>query len=209
MSLDFAAINPAAARAAETSATGDLPDRAQYVVVGGGVIGTSIAYHLAMLGATDVVLLERKQLTSGTTWHAAGEVVSGGTTEDALWMARYSAELYARLEAETGAEVKAIQVPKGPVDVAVGGGFVWVASETDDVVTRIDPVDSSAINIPVGDGPTAVAFGAGAAWVANRGDGTVDRIDPTTRDVTVIDIGNAPVGIAVGAGSVWVTVQSR
>src|SRR6478609_2944931 len=103
MSLDFTAINPAAARAGtSSSATGDLPSRAQYVVVGGGVIGTSIAYHLALLGATDVVLLERKQLTSGTTWHAAGEVVSGGATEDALWMARYSAELYARLEEETG-----------------------------------------------------------------------------------------------------------
>src|SRR3954454_24679865 len=104
MSLDFTAINPAASRAGESSSSssGDLPDRAQYVVVGGGVIGTSIAYHLALLGAADVVLLERKQLTSGTTWHAAGEVVSGGTTEDALWMARYSAELYARLEEETG-----------------------------------------------------------------------------------------------------------
>jgi 4-methylaminobutanoate oxidase (formaldehyde-forming) len=102
MSLDFTAINPAAARAEQSSSSGDLPSRAQYVVVGGGVIGTSIAYHLALLGATDVVLLERKQLTSGTTWHAAGEVVSGGATEDALWMARYSAELYARLEEETG-----------------------------------------------------------------------------------------------------------
>ena len=104
MSLDFTAINPAAARAgtASSAAAGDLPGRAQYVVVGGGVIGTSIAYHLALLGATDVVLLERKQLTSGTTWHAAGEVVSGGATEDALWMARYSAELYGRLEEETG-----------------------------------------------------------------------------------------------------------
>ncbi len=102
MSLDFTAINPAAARAGSSSHSADLPDRAQYVVVGGGVIGTSIAYHLALLGATDVVLLERKQLTSGTTWHAAGEVVSGGATEDALWMARYSAELYARLEEETG-----------------------------------------------------------------------------------------------------------
>jgi glycine cleavage system aminomethyltransferase T/glycine/D-amino acid oxidase-like deaminating enzyme len=104
MSLDFTAINPAAARAGTAAAgsSGELPSRAQYVVVGGGVIGTSIAYHLALLGATDVVLLERKQLTSGTTWHAAGEVVSGGTTEDALWMARYSAELYGRLEAETG-----------------------------------------------------------------------------------------------------------
>src|SRR3954471_18438739 len=104
MSLDVTAINPAAARAGDSSArrSGELPGRAQYVVVGGGVVGTSIAYHLALLGATDVVLLERKQLTSGTTWHAAGEVVSGGTTEDALWMARYSAELYGRLEEETG-----------------------------------------------------------------------------------------------------------
>jgi len=104
MSLDFTAINPAAARAEDAPAppSADLPSRAQYVVVGGGVIGTSIAYHLATLGATDVVLLERKQLTSGTTWHAAGEVVSGGTTEDALWIARYSAELYGRLEEETG-----------------------------------------------------------------------------------------------------------
>ncbi len=103
MSLDASAINPSASRVAEDrQSSGDLPSRAQYVVVGGGVIGTSIAYHLALLGAPDVVLLERKQLTSGTTWHAAGEIVSGGTTEDALWMARYSAELYARLEEETG-----------------------------------------------------------------------------------------------------------
>jgi streptogramin lyase len=148
--------------------------------------------------------------TNRVDWRGfAGAPVAIAVGGDAAWLANQSLASVTRLEAETGAEVKAIQVPKGPVDVAVGGGFVWVASETDDVVTRIDPVDSSAINIPVGDGPTAVAFGAGAAWVANRGDGTVDRIDPTTRDVTVIDIGNAPVGIAVGAGSVWVTVQSR
>jgi glycine cleavage system aminomethyltransferase T/glycine/D-amino acid oxidase-like deaminating enzyme len=102
MSLDFADINPAAAKAADTQGSSDLPSRAQYVVVGGGVIGTSIAYHLATMGATDVVLLERKQLTSGTTWHAAGEVVSGGASEDPLWMARYSRDLYTKLEAETG-----------------------------------------------------------------------------------------------------------
>jgi 4-methylaminobutanoate oxidase (formaldehyde-forming) len=102
MSLDFADINPAAAKAADTSTASDLPSRAQYVVVGGGVIGTSIAYHLATMGQKDVVLLERKQLTSGTTWHAAGEIVSGGTSEDSLWMARYSRDLYTRLEAETG-----------------------------------------------------------------------------------------------------------
>ena len=102
MSLDFADINPSAAKAADTAADSDLPARAQYVVVGGGVVGTSIAYHLVTMGQKEVVLLERKQLTSGTTWHAAGEVVSGGASEDPLWMARYSRDLYTRLEEETG-----------------------------------------------------------------------------------------------------------
>ena len=75
MSLDFTSINPAAAKAgAPSPSSAELPGQAQYVVVGGGVIGTSIAYHLALLGASEVVLLERKQLTSGTTWHAAGAV---------------------------------------------------------------------------------------------------------------------------------------
>ena len=103
MSIDSSAINPSVAHVADASSSSDLPSRAQYVVVGGGVIGTSIAYHLAKLGARDVVLLERKQLTSGTTWHAAGEVVSGGTmSENVAWMVRYSRDLYDRLEAETG-----------------------------------------------------------------------------------------------------------
>ncbi len=52
--------------------TPSLPDRAQIVVIGGGVIGTSVAYHLTKLGRTDVVLLEQGQLSCGTTWHAAG-----------------------------------------------------------------------------------------------------------------------------------------
>ena len=80
-----------------------LPDRAQVVVIGGGVIGSSVAYHLAGLGWTDVVLVERDRLTSGTTWHAAGLIVSGGMTNETLaWMSRYTRELYERLEAETG-----------------------------------------------------------------------------------------------------------
>jgi len=80
-----------------------LPNRARVVIIGGGVIGTSVAYHLAKLGWNDVVLLERDQLTSGTTWHAAGLIVSGGmTTETLAWMAKYSRDLYATLEQETG-----------------------------------------------------------------------------------------------------------
>jgi 4-methylaminobutanoate oxidase (formaldehyde-forming) len=80
-----------------------LPDRARVVVVGGGIIGTSVAYHLAKLGWTDVVLLERDRLTSGTTWHAAGLMVTfGSTSETSTEMRKYSRDLYARLEAETG-----------------------------------------------------------------------------------------------------------
>lgn len=80
-----------------------LPDRAAIVIVGGGVIGCSIAYHLAKAGSRDVVLLERHALTAGTTWHAAGLITSAGFhDETSLWMSRYSRDLYARLEQETG-----------------------------------------------------------------------------------------------------------
>jgi glycine cleavage system aminomethyltransferase T/glycine/D-amino acid oxidase-like deaminating enzyme len=73
------------------------------VVVGGGVIGCSVAYHLAQLGWTDVVLLERDKLTSGTTWHAAGLMVTfGSTSETSTEMRKYTRDLYGRLEAETG-----------------------------------------------------------------------------------------------------------
>ena len=80
-----------------------IPPRARVVIVGGGVIGVSIAYHLTKLGVSDVLVLERKQLTSGSTWHAAGVIASGGTqNETNTWIARYSRDLYANLEAETG-----------------------------------------------------------------------------------------------------------
>jgi glycine cleavage system aminomethyltransferase T/glycine/D-amino acid oxidase-like deaminating enzyme len=80
----------------------DLPNRAQVVIVGGGVIGCSIAYHLAKLGLSDVVLFERKQLTSGTTWHAAGLVGQLRQSINMTQLARYTGELYRGLEAETG-----------------------------------------------------------------------------------------------------------
>ena len=80
-----------------------LPERARVVVIGGGVIGTSIAYHLAHLGWTDVVVLERDRLTSGTTWHAAGLMTCFGSTSHTSTAIRlYGRDLYARLEAETG-----------------------------------------------------------------------------------------------------------
>ncbi len=82
--------------------TPSLPDRAQIVVIGGGVIGTSVAYHLTKLGRTDVVLLEQGQLSCGTTWHAAGLVGQLRASESGTRLVQYSTQLYAELEAETG-----------------------------------------------------------------------------------------------------------
>src|SRR5580698_6141568 len=80
----------------------DLPKRAQVVIVGGGIVCCSVAYHLTLRGCTDVVLLERKQLTSGTTWHAAGLVGQLRATRNLTELAKYTADLYRSLEAETG-----------------------------------------------------------------------------------------------------------
>jgi 4-methylaminobutanoate oxidase (formaldehyde-forming) len=80
----------------------ELPDRAQAVVIGGGVVGASVAYHLTKRGWKDVVLLERKSLTSGTTWHAAGLVGQLRATQNLTRLAQYSTSLYVGLEAETG-----------------------------------------------------------------------------------------------------------
>jgi 4-methylaminobutanoate oxidase (formaldehyde-forming) len=80
-----------------------LPASARVVVIGGGVIGCSVAYHLAKMGCRDVVLIERDRVTSGTTWHAAGLIVTfGSTSETSTELRKYSRDLYARLEAETG-----------------------------------------------------------------------------------------------------------
>ena len=98
-----------------------LPTQARVVIVGGGIIGCSVAYHLAKLGWKDVVLLERHRLTSGTTWHAAGLVVTfGSLSETSTEMRKYTRDLYAKLEQET--------------DVATGFkpvGFIELATEPD------------------------------------------------------------------------------
>src|SRR5215813_6317625 len=103
-----------------TTTTPDLPSRARVVVIGGGVIGASTAYHLAHLGV-GVVLLERDRLTSGTTWHAAGLMVTfGSLSETSTSMRKYTRDLYARLEAETGQATGLKQV-----------GFVQVTTDPD------------------------------------------------------------------------------
>ncbi len=99
----------------------DLPKHARVVVIGGGIIGCSVAYHLAEMGCRDVVLLERDQLTSGTTWHAAGLMTTFGSgSETTLGIRRHSMELYKRLEEETGQETG-----------FKGVGFIEVAADED------------------------------------------------------------------------------
>ncbi|MDJ0957019.1 MAG: FAD-dependent oxidoreductase [Arenicellales bacterium] len=79
-----------------------FPTQAQVVIIGGGINGCSLAYHLTKLGWKDVVLLERKKLTCGTTWHAAGLVAQLRATHNMTLLAKYTAELYRGLEEETG-----------------------------------------------------------------------------------------------------------
>ena len=79
-----------------------LPDRAQVVVVGGGIVGCSVAYHLTLRGVTDVIVLEQGSLTCGTTWHAAGLVSQLKSTHSLTKLATYSARLFEALEGETG-----------------------------------------------------------------------------------------------------------
>src|SRR5216684_5634264 len=80
----------------------ELPQRARVVIIGGGVIGTSVAYHLARAGCRDVLLLEQGQLSCGTTWHAAGLVGQLRASESGTRLVQYSTELYSRLATEVG-----------------------------------------------------------------------------------------------------------
>ena len=98
-----------------------LPSHAKVVIVGGGIIGTSVAYHLGQLGWKDVIVLERDKVTSGTTWHAAGLMVTfGSTSETSTELRKYSKELYRTLEEETGQETGFKPV-----------GFIEVAADAD------------------------------------------------------------------------------
>jgi 4-methylaminobutanoate oxidase (formaldehyde-forming) len=95
----------------------NIPAQARAVIIGGGISGCSVAYHLAKAGWTDIVLLERKQLTCGTTWHAAGLIGQLRGSANMTRLAKYSADLYIKLEAETGVATGMRQV--GSISVAL------------------------------------------------------------------------------------------
>ncbi|MBY4892185.1 FAD-dependent oxidoreductase [Rhodobacteraceae bacterium N5(2021)] len=93
-----------------------LPSQASVVVIGGGIMGTSTLYHLAKMGVSDAILLERNKLTSGTTWHSAAQVRALRHSRNLTRMIQYSVDLYAQLEEETGQSVGWIQ--KGSLSIA-------------------------------------------------------------------------------------------
>ncbi|MBI3673702.1 MAG: GcvT family protein [Rhizobiales bacterium] len=97
-----------------------LPQRADVVIVGGGIVGASIAYHLTKEGITNTVLLERKQLTSGTTWHAAGLVGQLRASRNLTELAKYTTGLFEGLEKETGQATGFKQ--NGSISIALSEG---------------------------------------------------------------------------------------
>lgn len=124
-----------------------LPAHARVVIIGGGIIGCSVAYHLTKLGWTDVVLLERKKLTSGTTWHAAGLVRAALHTQNLTRLAQHSVKLYRELEAETGQATGFKQ--NGSISVATNADrweeFLRGASVVRAFGVEAEPIDAAEV----------------------------------------------------------------
>jgi glycine cleavage system aminomethyltransferase T/glycine/D-amino acid oxidase-like deaminating enzyme len=208
----------------------DLPSRAQVVIVGGGVIGCSIAYHLAHLGWTDVLLLEQNQLTAGTTWHAAGLITSAGMTDEtSLSFSRYSRDLYTRLEAETGHSTgyrevghlslattpqrldalrrsSAWQRGMGCNEVEVSAkelADLWPLARTDDVLAAFYVEDEGRAD-PVGVA-TALAKGARQLGVTIAEGVAATGVRAKARRVTTVITEKGPVEteILVNAAGLW------
>jgi len=103
----------------------EFPTQAQVVIIGGGVGGASIAYHLTLMGWKDVVILERHELTAGSTWHSAGLVGQMRSDANLTRMMHYSTDLYRKLKAETGVDTSWREV-----------GGLRLASLRDDMLSR-------------------------------------------------------------------------
>ena len=154
-----------------------IPTHAQVVIIGGGIVGCSVAYHLTRTGITDVLLLERKTLTSGTTWHAAGLVGQLRATQNLTKLAQYTSNLLANLEKETGQATGFVQ--NGSISVANnkerfeelkrGASMARVFGLAVDVIT---PKEASAI-WPLMNASDLV----GAVWLP--GDGRTNPADTT------------------------------
>jgi glycine cleavage system aminomethyltransferase T/glycine/D-amino acid oxidase-like deaminating enzyme len=209
---------------------GNFPTQAQVVVIGGGVIGCSVAYHLTKLGWQDVLLLERSRLTSGTTWHAAGLIVSGGFgTETTINMAKYTRELYSRLGEETGQDTgfspvgylevasnaERVEGLRRQADFARGYGInveqispaevkkLWPLLYTDDLLAGFfNPLDGVASPV---DTTMALAKGARMGGVQILEDTRVTGIRKENGRVTgvITDQGNITAEYVVNCCGLW------
>lgn len=121
-----------------------VPDRAQVVIVGGGVIGASVAYHLTKRGIRDVVLLEQNELTSGTTWHAAGLITQARATDGTRQVVQRSLEVFHNLEAETGFATGFVQT--GTINIAT------TADRIDEQRHQVAGLRSSGVHVEIIDG---------------------------------------------------------
>jgi glycine cleavage system aminomethyltransferase T/glycine/D-amino acid oxidase-like deaminating enzyme len=207
-----------------------VPDRARVVIVGGGVIGCSIAYHLAHLGWTDVALLEQHALTAGTTWHAAGLITSAGMTDEtSLFFSRYSRDLYSRLEAETGhstgfravGHISLATTPQrqealrreaawmhgfGVEDTEISAAEIaamWPLARTDDVLSGFYVADEGRAD-PVGVA-TSLAKGARQRGVKIVEGVAATGVETRGRRVTAVltDAGRIETEIVVNSAGMW------
>jgi len=120
-----------------------LPGHASVIVIGGGIMGCSTLYHLAEMGVTDAVLLERNKLTSGTTWHSAAQVRALRSSRNLTRMIQYSVDLYSRLERETGQSVGWIQ--KGSLSIATNADRLTHVRRQESLAHAYD-IDASFIS---------------------------------------------------------------
>ena len=157
--------------------TQPLPSRARIVIIGGGIIGASVAYHLTKLGYTDLVLLEQGRLSSGTTWHAAGLVGQLRSSESGTRLVQYSAQLYSELEEETGLgtgfkRCGGVTVAR-TADRMVQLQRTAAAAEAYDLQCELISADRAKQLYPI----LAAEDLVGAIWLP--GDGTANPIDVT------------------------------
>ncbi len=166
-----------------------VPAQAEYVIVGGGIIGLSVAYHLTKLGIRDVVLFERDQLTCGTTWHAAGLVTQLRASENMAKLAQYTAGLFRELEKETGQQTGFRQC--GSITVAT------TAARLEELRRGASMGRSFGLEVEMIDAAEArrraplldVGDVLGAAWIPS--DGTTNPVDTARAFATGARMGGA------------------